>query len=195
MDYHQRRFRHIALVGLSGSGKTTLSKRIIKNHGEDFASSVSYTNRLPRPTEIRGVDYNFVTTRTFGIAIQHGAFLEWNNPYGTDCYGTVREKVSTIIRVGKSAIFDVDIDGALHLKKWYKDDLLTVFLNTPIETVEKRLRTRGTESEETIFRRIRRGEQEEYPRMHELDYVVSYGDGANPDFVINEIINKALRPQ
>lgn len=193
MDYHQRRFRHIALVGLSGSGKTTLSKRIIKNHGEDFASSVSYTNRLPRETETRDVDYHFVQTKMFETGILLGAFLEWNKPYRTDYYGTSHKKVSDIVQAGKSAIFNIDIEGALRLKQCCKDDLLTIFLNAPIETVKRRIRNRGTESEEAITRRIMRGEQEEYPRMNELDYVVPYGDDANQDFVINEIINKALK--
>ncbi len=115
-------------------------------------------------------------------------FVEWFS-YSGNLYGTLRSEVRKMEKLGKPIFFDVEINGAMRLKKALGDKLLVVFLDCPIEECERRLRGRGTESEEYIQRRIEVGRTQEIPRKNECDEVVFYGVGADPDLTANKIVN------
>lgn len=187
-----RKFKHIALVGISGSGKSTISDSIALIASDSIEPCRSITTRLKRNKEVLDRHYRYVDPELFRKMIADDAFLEYEQPFGKHYYGTPREEFAKIISAGKSALFDIDINGALKLKAKLGHNLLTVFIDTPLATVEAWLRNRGTESPEDIISRIARGTQEEYPRKNLLDEVIDYGEGYDPNFVANQILNLAL---
>lgn len=144
----------------SGSGKTTLVHYIMKQIPE-LEFSVSATNRKARPGEKDGVDYYFLDTETFKEKIANNEFVEWEEVYKNQYYGTLKSEVERIRKKGHSVIFDVDVKGGLNIKKIYGDEALAVFIRPPsIAVLESRLRHRSTESEESIKKRIDRASYE-----------------------------------
>jgi len=144
----------------SGSGKTTLVHYIMAQIPE-LEFSVSATNRKARPGEQDGVDYYFLDTETFKEKIANNEFVEWEEVYKDQYYGTLKSEVERIRKKGHSVIFDVDVKGGLNIKKIYGDEALAVFIRPPsIAVLESRLRHRSTESEESIKKRIDRASYE-----------------------------------
>lgn len=144
----------------SGSGKTTLVHYIITQIPE-LEFSVSATNRKARPGEKHGVDYYFLDTMVFKEKIANDEFLEWEEVYDNQYYGTLKSEVERIREKGHSVIFDVDVKGGLNIKKIYGAEALAVFIRTPsIAVLESRLHHRSTESEESINKRIDRASYE-----------------------------------
>lgn len=144
----------------SGSGKTTLVHYIITQIPElDF--SISATNRKARLGEQDGVDYYFLDTDVFKEKIAHDEFVEWEEVYDNQYYGTLKSEVDRIREKGHSVIFDVDVKGGLNIKRIYNAEALAVFIRPPsIAVLESRLRHRSTESEESINKRIDRASYE-----------------------------------
>lgn len=138
----------------SGAGKTTIVRYLLGSHlGLEF--SVSACSRNRRPNEVHEVDYHFLTIEEFRDKINNGAFIEWEEVYTDNYYGTLKSEIERIWSLGKHVIFDVDVKGGLNLKKYFGDKALAVFVMPPsIDHLEKRLRSRNTESEESIRRRI-----------------------------------------
>ena len=144
----------------SGSGKTTIVHHLLKNN-PCFGFSISACTRAKRSHEVDGRDYYFISEDDFKQKIDEGQFVEWQEVYSGSKYGTLKSEVERIWAEGKHVLFDVDVQGGLNLKKFYKDKALAVFITTPsIEVLEERLRTRNTDSEESIKKRIAKFEFE-----------------------------------
>lgn len=144
----------------SGAGKTTTVKHLLQqNFGLEF--SVSATSRQPRPGETNGKDYYFIPESEFRQKIENREFLEWEEVYEGNLYGTLKSEVIRILNLGKSVIFDVDVVGGLNIKKIYGNDALAIFITPPsVEELEKRLKKRSTETEEKINTRIAKAKKE-----------------------------------
>ena len=159
--------RAVLFSAPSGSGKTTIIRRLMQ-YFDCFEFSISATSRQPRAGEQHGVDYYFLTPEEFEQRVQQGHFLEWEEVYAGTRYGTLKSEIDRICQKDKVVIFDVDVKGGINLKRYFGDDALAIFVMPPsIEVLEQRLRGRGTESEESILKRLGRSakELEEAPRF------------------------------
>lgn len=144
----------------SGAGKTTIVKHMIERF-PFLEFSVSATCREPRGDERHGVDYYFLSQDDFKKRIGSGDFVEYEEVYPGQFYGTLRSEVERIWRKGHHVIFDVDVKGGLNLKKQYGDLALAIFVKPPsVEALEHRLRLRATEPEEKIRMRVAKATKE-----------------------------------
>lgn len=144
----------------SGSGKTTIIKRLLQ-YFDCFEFSISATSRKPREGERDGIDYYFLSPEDFERRVQAGDFLEWEEVYAGTRYGTLKSEIDRIADRGKVVIFDVDVNGGLNIKRFFGDSAMAIFVMPPsIEVLEQRLRQRGTESEESIQKRLGRSARE-----------------------------------
>jgi guanylate kinase len=139
----------------SGSGKTTLVKHLLEKN-PDLGFSISAATRDKRGrAEQNGKDYYFLTPEDFRKKIEQDEFVEWEEVYAGNFYGTLRSEIDRIWKEGKNVIFDVDVKGGLNLKKYFGDKGLAIFVKVPsIEILKQRLNDRGTESEESLSRRL-----------------------------------------
>ncbi|NOZ55205.1 MAG: guanylate kinase [Calditrichaeota bacterium] len=150
----------VVISSPSGGGKTTVVKRILDSGDDRFVYSVSATTRPPRPGEKDGRDYFFLSDEEFRRRIQEGAFAEWAEVHG-HLYGTLKDQIDRNLKAGKIILLDIDVKGGLSLKRAFPEDSLLIFLAPPsLEVLEKRLRQRGTDSEEEINRRLQRVKME-----------------------------------
>lgn len=144
----------------SGSGKTTLVRYLLAQD-IPFGFSISATSRLPRGAEQDGVDYYFLTEATFREKIAQNAFLEYEEVYSGTFYGTLRTEVERLWASAKHVLFDIDVVGGLNIKQQFPEECLALFVQPPsLEELEKRLRGRGTDSEETIQQRLAKAKEE-----------------------------------
>ncbi len=151
----------------SGAGKTTLVKHLLNKNPDKLTFSVSATTRAKRDNEIEGVDYYFLTPEEFKDCIENGKFVEWEEVYENQYYGTLKEEIDRLWSLSKHIIFDIDVQGAMNLKKAYGDRCLTVFVMPPsLETLEKRLTQRKSESEESLSQRIKKASEEIHFAKH-----------------------------
>jgi guanylate kinase len=139
----------------SGSGKTSLVKELMKQV-PNLGFSISACTRDKRGRhEVHGRDYYFLSIDEFKKKIDADAFVEWEEVYAGNFYGTLTEEVHRIWKEGKAVIFDVDVKGGLALKKYFGDQALAIFVKVPsLDVLESRLNDRGTETEESLSRRI-----------------------------------------
>jgi len=139
----------------SGSGKTTIVKELLANN-PNLGFSISACTRDKRGrSEANGQDYYFMTPDEFRAKIDENAFVEWEEVYPGAYYGTLKSEIERIWASGKHVIFDVDVKGGLALKNYYKERALAIFVKVPtLEMLEDRLRARGTETEESLSKRI-----------------------------------------
>ena len=139
----------------SGSGKTTIVKHLLqKNTDLGFSISASTRDRRGR-TEQDGKDYHFLTPEEFKQKIDNNEFIEWEEVYAGNYYGTLKSEIDRIWDSGKNVIFDVDVQGGLNLKKYFGEKALAIFVKVPsVEVLKARLQDRGTESEESLSRRL-----------------------------------------
>jgi len=144
----------------SGSGKTSIVKEILKTD-IPFGFSISATSRPPRVGEKHAKDYYFLTVDEFKKGIANDDFLEWEEVYLNQFYGTLKAEVERIRSEGKNVIFDIDVVGGLNVKKYYKEEALSIFIKAPsIHELEKRLSGRGTEDKESLQKRLDKAEHE-----------------------------------
>jgi guanylate kinase len=144
----------------SGAGKTTIVRHLLSKH-PDFAFSVSATSRKPRGNEVNGVDYFFLTTEEFKAKISNHEFLEWQEVYPDNFYGSLKCEVEKILKSGKNILFDVDVVGGSNIKKVYGDRALAFFIQPPsITELEKRLIARSTDDTEVIRKRVEKAARE-----------------------------------
>ena len=144
----------------SGAGKTTIVHHLLDSIPE-LEFSVSACSRPKRANEVHGTDYYFLSIDEFKKRIAEDKFLEWEEVYKDNFYGTLKEEIHRIWAKGKCVIFDVDVVGGLNLKKYFGANALSVFVMAPdIKSLEARLRTRSTESEESIQRRMAKATKE-----------------------------------
>ena len=145
----------------SGSGKTTVVRALLKRKEFKFEFSVSATSRKKRKNEKNGLDYYFFTVEDFKKKIKKNAFVEWEEVYENQFYGTLHSEIDRIRNNDKNVIFDIDVAGGLNIKKKYREECLTVFIMPPsIEELKKRLRKRGTETEADMNKRISKAKYE-----------------------------------
>ncbi|MEY2939004.1 MAG: hypothetical protein RL062_1593 [Bacteroidota bacterium] len=139
----------------SGAGKTTIVHHLMSIDALQLAFSVSATSRAQRGTEVHGKDYYFFSPQDFLAKAKGGEFLEWEEVYKDQYYGTLKAEIERLWAEGKNVIFDVDVQGGMNLKKIFGDQALSIFVQPPsIEELNFRLRNRSTESPEKIAMRI-----------------------------------------
>jgi guanylate kinase len=139
----------------SGSGKTTIVRHLLKQEKFNLEFSISATSRAPRGFEKDGEDYYFISLREFKDKINQEAFLEWEEVYRDNFYGTLKTEVDRIWAQKKHVIFDIDVVGGLRIKKKFPAQTLSVFVKPPsIDELKIRLKKRSTESEDKINMRI-----------------------------------------
>ena len=144
----------LILSGPSGCGKSTLLKEVYKDIS-DYYFSISTTTREPRTGEENGVDYLFTSKEEFEKDIQNDDFLEWEEVYRDNFYGTLKSEVERIWAKGKNVIFDIDVAGGLRIKHKFPEETLAVFVKPPsVDELKRRLKERSTESEDKINMRI-----------------------------------------
>ena len=139
----------------SGSGKTTIVKHLL-DRNPDLGFSISASTRDKRGrTEQDGKDYHFLTPEEFKQKIDRDEFIEWEEVYSGNFYGTLKSEIERIWQEGKNVVFDVDVKGGLNLKRYFGDKALAIFVSVPsLDTLKERLNERGTESEESLSRRL-----------------------------------------
>src|SRR5690554_5969444 len=145
----------------SGSGKTTIVKYLLTQPQLHLDFSISATSRYIRDGEINGKDYYFISAEEFQNKIAENAFVEYEEVYKDNFYGTLKTEVERIWSQGKHVIFDIDVVGGLNIKKQYPHQTLAIFVNPPsIDELERRLKFRQTESNEKIAMRLAKAERE-----------------------------------
>ncbi len=144
----------------SGAGKTTIVKEMLKQEfGLEF--SISACSRPKRENEVDGKDYYFMSIEEFKNKIEKDEFLEWEEVYKDQFYGTLRSEIDRIWAKGKDVIFDVDVVGGVNIKKIFKDKALAIFIMPPsMEVLSDRIRGRSTEDEESLNKRLQKAEHE-----------------------------------
>ncbi len=163
----------VVISGFSGAGKGTVIKKLL-SESDDYCLSVSMTTRAPRPGEVDGKDYFFVTKEKFEQTIAENGLIEHAQFVG-NYYGTPRAYVEQKINEGKNVILEIEIQGAMNIKKIYPESVL-LFITPPTgEELERRLKGRGTETEDVIAGRLSRA-SEESERIGEYDYIVINDD-------------------
>lgn len=159
----------------SGAGKTTIVHYLL-NEFPELAFSVSACSREPRTNEVDGKDYYFLGLAGFQNQINADAFVEWEEVYANNFYGTLKSELTRIWSEGKTVIFDVDVIGGLNIKKYFGDNALAVFVQPPnYEALEERLRYRSTETEEKIQMRLAKA-KEELGHAHQFDTILVNDD-------------------
>ena len=151
----------VILSGPSGAGKSTISKHLLENKDFNLSFSVSACSRKQREGEVQGQDYYFLSIDNFKSKIEDNEFLEWEEVYPNHYYGTLKIEVEKNRAMGKNILFDVDVMGAINIKRTYKENALAVFIQPPsLEILEQRLNERKTENPEILSKRVRKAEME-----------------------------------
>lgn len=151
----------IVLSAPSGTGKSTIIGELMKMPDLNLGFSVSATSRAPRGTEQDGVQYYFLSPDEFAARIERGEFVEWAEVYSGTRYGTLVSEVERVTGRGMNLIMDIDVEGALNVKKRYGDLALLIFIEPPtLQSLEERLRSRATDDDESIRRRLDKAEYE-----------------------------------
>lgn len=145
----------------SGSGKTTIVRHLLKQEELNLEFSISATSRDPRGTEVHGEDYYFLSFEEFKSKIKNDEFLEWEEVYRDNFYGTLKTEVERIWAKGKHVIFDIDVSGGLRIKRKYPDQTLAIFVQPPsIDELKIRLKSRQTETDDKINMRVAKASAE-----------------------------------
>ena len=165
----------IVISAPSGAGKTSIVHHLLKNMPE-LSFSVSACSREKRDNETHGKDYYFLGVEGFQNKIKEAAFLEWEEVYENQYYGTLKSEIERIWSEGKTVIFDVDVVGGLNIKKQYPKECLSLFIMPPsVDVLRERLSGRGSESEEKLEMRLAKAEQE-ISKNQEFDKVILNDD-------------------
>ena len=168
----------IVISAPSGAGYTSIVHHLLKEI-PNLSFSVSACSREKRRKEIDGKDYYFLGVDRFKKKVEENKFLEWEEVYKNQYYGTLKSEVKRIWDEGKAVIFDLDVVGGLNIKKQYHKECLSIFIMPPsIDVLRERLSSRGSESEEMLEKRLNKAE-EEISRNQEFDCVI-----LNDDFEI-----------
>ena len=155
-----KRGKLIIFSAPSGSGKSTIINYLLECN-LDLAFSISATSRAPRGSEQNGVEYYFLTPDEFRVKIANGEFIEFEEVYKDNFYGTLKSEVERIREKGLNVVFDVDVVGGVNIKNIFGDEALSMFIMPPsVEELRKRLVGRNTDSAETIEKRLAKAEYE-----------------------------------
>jgi guanylate kinase len=154
--------------------------------------SVSACSRARRDNETDGIDYHFLTVDEFQKEIKEDSFLEWEEVYKNQYYGTLKSEVERIWKEGKTVIFDVDVVGGINIKKQYQKECLSIFIMPPsLAVLEERLQKRGSESKESLQKRVAKAKEEIAKRM-EFDQVILNDDFEVACMETMEVIQKFI---
>ncbi len=165
----------------SGSGKTTIVRHLLAQEHLNLEFSISATSRSPRGDEKDGVDYYFISLEQFKKHMKSDDFLEWEEVYRDNFYGTLKTEVERIWAMGKNVIFDIDVVGGLRIKRKFPEETLAVFVRPPsVEELKIRLKKRKTESDEKINMRIAKASVE-MATAPQFDFIIE-----------NDILENAL---
>lgn len=172
--------RLIIVTAPSGAGKTTIVRHLLGKYPQ-LAFSVSATTRARRENEVDGKDYYFITPGEFRKRIAEGAFLEWEEVYEDQYYGTLKSEAERLWAEGKHILFDIEVHGATNLRKVFPEKTLAIFVKPPSpEVLAERLRSRRSESEESLQKRI---EKSTYELTFEKNFDI---------VLVNDILENAL---
>jgi guanylate kinase len=175
----------------SGAGKTTIVKHIMEKIPA-LGFSVSATSRAPREGESDGADYHFLTVDDFRTKIDQGLFVEWEEVYPGQYYGTLLSEIERLRSMGKHLVFDVDVKGGINLKRQFGNDAISLFIMPPsVKELETRLRIRGKESEEKIRMRVEKAALE-LADASRFDIIVINDDLISAQKEVLTTINKFL---
>ena len=164
----------------SGSGKTTIVRKILSKY-QNLEFSVSACSRAMRNGEVNGRDYHFLSPDEFRAKIAKNEFVEWEEVYPGSYYGTLKSELERIWSKGNHVVFDVDVVGGLNLKKIYGHKALSIFVMPPsIDELKKRLELRGTETAESIAKRVGKAQQE-------MEYAKNFDA-----IIVNDDLEKAV---
>lgn len=153
--------RIIIFSAPSGSGKSSIIKELLKEEDLNLAFSISTTSRIPRGKEQNGVEYYFISVDEFKEKIDKQAFIEWQEVYVGNFYGTYQSEIDRLSSLGKNIVFDLDVFGGINLKKIFGKQALSIFIQPPsLEELKKRLEKRNTETIEKIQIRIDKAKYE-----------------------------------
>lgn len=157
-----KRGKIIILSAPSGSGKSTIIGKLMEDQSLNLQFSISATSRSPRGEEQHGREYYFLTKEEFESKVAANEFVEWEEVYAGTCYGTLVSEVTRITEQEHSnVIMDIDVKGALNVKKRFKDEALTIFIMPPsLDELRARLTNRATDTEESIQKRLNKAEYE-----------------------------------
>jgi guanylate kinase len=147
----------IVFTAPSGAGKTTIVKHMLERFPDKLAFSISATTRSKREIETNGKDYFFMNADEFRNKIANGDFIEWEEVYENQFYGTLKSEIERLWAQNKTVVFDVDVKGATKIKKYFGKNCMAVFVSPPdIDTLIERLKNRGTENIQSLKKRIAR---------------------------------------
>lgn len=180
----------VVISAPSGAGKTTLCKKLLEDYPK-LTLSISSTTRAPRGSEKNGVEYFFLSRDQFEAQIKANRFAEWAQVHG-NYYGTSKDVIEKAFSQGNSVLLDIDVQGAALLAKAYPEETYRIFISPPdMPSLEKRLRARGTDSEETIQKRLRNAETE-MKRSSEFDHVIINDQLERAYLELSALIRKRL---
>lgn len=185
----EKRGELIAVSAPSGAGKTTIIKKILENYPE-IVFSVSATTRPKRANEKNGVEYFFISEKEFLNKVQNKEFVEWEKFYDY-YYGTYKSFIDENLNAGKSVLLEIDVKGALSIKKIYPAAHLIYILPPSFDELAKRLRERKTETEEDYKKRIQRAKME-LSEKDKFDYIIQNEDLNNAIKETSDLINKII---
>lgn len=183
----------LVVSGPAGSGKGTVLKHLMEKDSS-FVYSVSATTRAPRPGEVDGINYHYITKEDFEKRIESGGMLEYTR-YCGNYYGTPKKEAEEVLEAGKNLILEIEVEGAENVKRLYPEAVLIMLLPPGFAVQEARLRGRGTETEDVIKKRLERT-REELPRVVGYDYIVYNDDGCaekTADDIISIVRAEGLR--
>lgn len=169
----------IIFTGPSGGGKTTLSQYTL-NEFPNIERSISVTTRAPRKGEVDGVDYHYITVEEFQNHINNGDFVEWEQVYEGLYYGTLKSEIERIWNANKIVLFVVDVIGSCSLKNYFEEQSIKIFVKAPsMEILEQRLFARGTESVESVNKRLGKA-------FRELEY-----ENTADKVIVNDVLTES----
>ena len=180
----------IVIVAPSGAGKTTIAQRLLKEYPQ-LKFSVSATTRPAREDEEHGKDYYFLNDEEFDQKVANGEFLEWE-PYSGHKYGTLRSEVDKLVESGYFPLLDIEVKGALNVQELYGSDVVSIFIEPPsMEELKNRLSNRGSETDKSLSKRLKRAEMEMKYADH-FDYSVVNDDLETAYAEVKEIIESYI---
>ena len=176
----------------SGAGKTTIVHHLLSKL-DDLMFSVSACSRAKRAEERDGVDYHFLSVNDFKVRIQNKDFIEWEEVYENNFYGTLDAEIQRIWKLGKHVVFDVDVEGGINLKRHFGDKALAIFVKPPsILHLEERLKSRKTETPTSIARRIGKAEIE-LSYAEKFDYILLNDDLSKAFVEAEKVVTEFLK--
>lgn len=181
------------ISGFSGVGKGTAVKELLKKY--PYALSVSATTRSPRPGEVPGVSYHYITKEEFEKRIEENDFFEWAR-YVDNYYGTPKSFVMEKLEAGQDVILEIEAEGAFKVRSQYPQAMLIFMVPPSMEELRRRLVGRGTEIEETVAKRLKKAAEEELDKAKLYDFLVINDDLAACVEELHSVIqkNKGIKP-